>query len=180
MTSHSLHLPFSLHQSMPYHPSYSYANYRHFEVFTNNTFTPMPSAISTTTSFLHFSSKLYQSIHLTFHYNSHFHSQNSPQHRHNNRITTLFNHISTHPPTHIIQNPFPQAIFKSPAHFLSITFLSIPVHFPVPISITISTNQQQPKSKSHYQETFTPIQTTRPTLTPIHSFPYQLLTLNLQ
>ena len=43
---------------MSHHASYSLTNYRHFEIFTNKNLPPMLSAISSTTSFSHFLTKI--------------------------------------------------------------------------------------------------------------------------
>ena len=50
-------MPLSLHQSITHHPYYSYTNFPFLPIFTLNTFTLVPNAISTTRSFLHFSFK---------------------------------------------------------------------------------------------------------------------------
>ena len=51
------HMPLSLHQSITHHPYYSYTNYPFLPIFTLNTFTLVPNAISTNRSFLQLSSK---------------------------------------------------------------------------------------------------------------------------
>ena len=134
MTSHSLHFLLPLHQSIPYHPSYSHVNYRHFEIFTNNTFTPMPSTISSKTSFLHFYSKTIQidSSHLTlqFSFSQPIITPASTQQSHIHSIQSLINpsfhsyHPKSIPSSHL------QTTCSLPFHYFPIYTNALPrYHF---------------------------------------------------
>ena len=130
MTSHSLHFLLPLHQYNVHHHSYSYANYRHFEVFTNNTFTPMPSTISSKTSFLHFYSITIpiDSPHLTlqFSFSHPILTTASTQQSHIHSIQSIINPSShSYHPKSILSSHL-QTTCSLPFHYLPIYTNALP------------------------------------------------------
>ena len=94
------HMTLSLHQSITHHPYYSYTNFPFLPIFTLNTFTLVPNAISTTRSFLQLSSKS-TSIHSLYHPLFIFTLISSTLSKLHINILTHTNTLSTHIPSHI-------------------------------------------------------------------------------
>ena len=135
---------------MSHHASYSLTNYRHFEIFTNKNLPPMLSAISSTTSFSHFLTKIIPidsaRLHKQFSFSQPYLTPASTQQFHSHSNQSLTNPAShSHHPKRILTH-HSQTNSSFPFHYLQINTTTLtPCRFHYYFNKPTSTPNQSPQ-----------------------------------